>query len=153
MSGDGVLYDALAGRWRFQRHASTGERMQGRAEFVPLAPDSLRYHEEGRAILPNGQELTFFRNYLYRINAAVLTILFDGPSQGLFQQVELTDANGIWTGQGHHPCGRDIYRSDYRIAPGAETGIEPALEIRHRVTGPNKDYLLETLYRRDGGAA
>lgn len=141
-----ALHDALAGRWRFQRHASTGERMQGQATFLPQAPDELRYHEEGRAFLPNGQQLTFFRNYLYRIEGARMVILFDGPSQGLFQHVELCRADGVWTGQGHHPCGQDIYRSSYRITPNPA----PLLEITHRVTGPNKDYLLETVYRREG---
>ncbi|RCW86742.1 DUF6314 family protein [Paracoccus lutimaris] len=139
---DPTVMAALTGRWRFQRHASTGERMQGTAEFRADSPDCLRYHEEGRAILPDGRELSFFRNYLYRIDGQGMTILFDGPSQGLFQRVDLVWANGAWTGQGHHPCGQDIYRSDYRILPGRP----PALMIRHRVTGPKKDYLLETDY-------
>ncbi len=147
------LYDTLAGGWRFQRHASTGERMQGEALFQPLAPDSLRYREEGRAILPDGRELSFFRNYLYRIEGAVMTILFDGPTQGLFQRVTLSWADGAWVGQGHHPCGQDIYRSDYRIAPGSQPGSQPGLTIRHRVTGPKKDYLLDTAYRRDDSPA
>ena len=136
------LYDTLAGGWRFQRHASTGERMQGAAEFRAQSPDCLHYHEEGRAILPDGRELSFFRNYLYRIDGQGMTILFDGPSQGLFQRVDLDWAQDAWTGQGHHPCGQDIYQSEYRILPGPP----PGLVIRHRVTGPKKDYLLETDY-------
>lgn len=145
------LYDLLAGNWDFQRHASTGERMQGAAAFLPTAPQELRYREEGRAILPGGRELSFFRNYLYRIDphqigGAVMTILFDGPTQGLFQRVPLDWVGDSWTGQGHHPCGQDIYRSDYRITPEPN----PVLEISHRVSGPKKDYLLETTYRRAG---
>lgn len=143
-----LLHDALAGRWSFRRHASSGEHMQGVAGFQPQARGLLRYHEEGRVFLPNGRELSFFRKYLYRIDGTVMTILFDGPSQGLFQRVVLARRDGVWTGRGHHPCGRDIYLTDYRIAAGAL----PSLGIRHRVTGPNKDYLLETLYRRDDGA-
>lgn len=150
------LYDLLAGGWDFLRHASTGERMRGTAAFQPTSPQELRYREEGRATLTDGRELSFFRNYLYRIDpdqagGAVMTILFDGPAQGLFQRVPLVWAGGgwtagRWTGQGHHPCGQDIYRSDYRIAPGSQ----PMLDISHRVTGPKKDYLLETTYRRAG---
>ncbi len=139
MAEDG-LHDLLAGHWRFRRHASTGERMQGEASFLP-GPDGLRYHEEGVAILPGGQRFSFFRNYVYRIEGAGMTILFDGPSHGVFQQVALTRDGGGWAGQGHHPCGQDIYRTAYRIAPGA-------LEITHRVIGPNKDYVLETVYDR-----
>lgn len=145
MVGDRMIAAMLAGDWHFRRHASTGERMQGRASFLPQAADHLRYHEEGRAILPDGRELSFFRNYLYQFEGAAMTILFDGPSQGLFQRVELSLGDWAWTGQGHHPCGQDIYRTDYRIGAGA-------LEISHRVTGPKKDYLLETVYHRDGAA-
>ena len=92
MAEDG-LHDLLAGHWRFRRHASTGERMQGEASFLP-GPDGLRYHEEGVAILPGGQRFSFFRNYVYRIEGAGMTILFDGPSHGVFQQVALTRDGG-----------------------------------------------------------
>ena len=140
-----VLVELLAGRWQFRRQASSGERMQGWAEFQPQGGGLLRYHEEGRVLLPGGRELSFFRDYLYEIAGEVMTIRFAGPAQGVFQRVALTRAGDAWSGQCHHPCGRDSYASRYRLAPGA-------LEIGHIVTGPNKDYRLETHYRREPGA-
>ena len=61
----------------------------------------------------------------------------------LFHRITLGKGpDGAFTGEAEHPCGRDLYVTTYRFEPAG------GFMVRHRVTGPHKDYVMETVYIR-----
>jgi Family of unknown function (DUF6314) len=120
----------LIGRWTVERvvrdeRSGTSGRFRGTATF---APDG-RWLEEGTL------ELGAYRGPARReLRIAGDTVEFaDGRA---FHLLDLTGAPV------RHLCGEDTYTGAYRlVAPDR-------LEVSWRVTGPDKDQHIETVYRR-----
>jgi len=138
------LHSALEGTWTFDRNASSGESMAGSARFVARGETRLHYREQGILTLVDGTELKFERSYIYEFSDAAMSIYFDTPSPRLFQSVVLTPHGKVWAGSGSHLCGADRYASRFEFAPA----WQDRFRIVHKVTGPRKDYVLETRYHR-----
>jgi hypothetical protein len=108
-------------------------RFDGTATFTPNE-NGLRYHEEGLLTLADGPPLRATRAYLWRPDGDAVAVLFaDGRPFHRF----------TGTGQGtDHPCGADLYRVLYDFSPW------PAWSATWSVSGPAKDYVMRSLYRR-----
>ncbi len=142
MSAPGTLFDHLIGRWTFARQISGQGSMSGTASFSLITPSRAEYRESGALKLNTGPTLQAEQQYLYERTATGFTIHFI-PSGKLFLDLSFEPEAEGWHAAAHHDCEPDIYHSEYRFE-GDRT-----LNIRHIVTGPRKDYIIQTTYRRD----
>ncbi|MFH8408305.1 DUF6314 family protein [Streptomyces sp. NPDC018019] len=137
----------LAGRWSVDRtvldvRTGTQGTFHGTAHFRPEDPDegtALLHAEEGE-LTWNGTTAPATRTLrLHPHPDGTATVTFaDGRP---FHDLDLR--TGHWTT--HHPCAADRYEGDFTVASPTEW------HLCWKVTGPAKDQLLRSVYRRMGG--
>ncbi|MEU0469249.1 MULTISPECIES: DUF6314 family protein [Amycolatopsis] len=133
------LFAALPGEWTITRNLPGTGRMTGSARFRPAGPDLLHYREDGQLALDGGQVLDVYREYHYRLEPGQIRICFaePGPPRTLHVlRLDQAAASDV------HLCGRDTYAGHYEFPD------ENRFTVRMRVTGPEKDYSIETVYER-----
>ncbi|BCJ91523.1 hypothetical protein IZ6_22580 [Terrihabitans soli] len=140
------LFDALAGSWRISRTIDPQGALDGTASFSVRDNGWLAYSEEGELTLPHGQ-FTARRSYLFEPREDGFAVWFDAEPKRLFHEIALDGPDrGTRTGSASHLCRDDLYLSEYSFEPDGR------FSIRHRVTGPYKDYTVNTLYTRPEAA-
>ena len=131
----------FVGQWTLQRgirdqlHGQHGT-LAGQAVFTQTGAKQLTYDETGTLVLESGAQLEATRQYKWRFAPDLVTVSFwDG---GLFHQFVPSDhAAGT-----DHPCGDDFYTVRYNFTRWPEwTAV-------WTVTGPRKDYVSTSTYRR-----
>lgn len=131
--------EAFSGRWQVRREiedarAGTAARFEGEAVLTP-DDAGLVYEESGTLILPGQVPMAATRRYLWQAVGADIALFFeDGrPFHVIAPEAQPED---------HHDCPPDSYdvRYDFRSWP--------VWVARWRVTGPRKDYVSVTEYRR-----
>jgi hypothetical protein len=140
MHPDSVLVD-LEGRWDIARTVHPAGSLTGWASFTRDARGCLAYAEEGQLHL-NGGTFTARQRYLFEPRADGFAVWFDAELLRLFHEIALSETPDGLVGEASHPCGRDLYVTSYRFAAGG------GFKVRHRVTGPHKDYVMDTVYTR-----
>ena len=132
---------ALAGDWQLSRVVTdhlTGETLalSGRASFRPDGA-GLAYEESGHWTGGALQGMTGRQSYLWRAAPGRIEVLF--PDGRLFHALGLPLQDGA---EILHDCAPDTYRGAYAFdLPGGF--------VQHwRVTGPRKDYLSRSDFRR-----
>ncbi len=110
-------------------------RFAGQAVFAPDGAD-LRYREEGRLRL-GGFETAATRSYRYAFPSPRLAEVRFADGRP-FHRLDLSE--GTW--QVTRRCGDDLYRGAFRVV-----GVG-RWTVAWRVTGPQKDLLLESVYQR-----
>jgi Family of unknown function (DUF6314) len=130
----------LEGTWSLERalddrRAGQLGRLEGTAVFAPEGGDLL-YREEGRLTIGDhdGPALQTYRYAFPRAGRAAV-FFSDGR---FFHELDLTA--GVWACR--HDCGEDRYDGKFTLL-GAETW-----RVVWRVTGPRKDLILDSTYRR-----
>ena len=135
-----ALRDWLAGNWRIERRIddrSAGEASDftGEATFAPDGPAALLYRESG-TLRSGGRALRATQSHRWTFTASSAEVAFaDGRP---FHAVAPVGRNA----EALHDCPPDLYRVRYRF----ETP-ERWRQTWH-VTGPRKDYTLESLFTR-----
>ena len=145
----GVSHPALAlrGRWRLTRdihdaHGGQTGRFEGEAQLShdPAqeggAPDRLRWAESGILRL-GGAEAEGTRVYLWRLQPPDVVEFRHGDGR-FFHLLRLRGGRA----EVHHDCAPDVYRGEY-LFEGPDRW-----RLIWRVTGPRKDYRMETLHER-----
>jgi hypothetical protein len=134
------LKDFLEGEWRLERrlddrHAGQQGILIGKALFAPEG-NELLYSEEGRLVIGghDGPAEQVHR-YAFQAPARAQVHFRDGR---FFHDLDL--AAGRWTAT--HLCAPDRYDGDF-TALGADSW-----RVVWRVTGPRKDLILDSSYRR-----
>ncbi len=127
----------FAGEWTLAREiAQPGAglaRFEGRVCFTPDGT-GLAYHETGTLTLPGAAPMRAERAYLWREEGAEIVVLFsDGRPFHRFDPAMPA---------AHHWCDPDDYRVRYHFAAW------PDWRAEWRVTGPRKDYVMRSRYRR-----
>ncbi len=125
----------LSRRVRFCRGGGCG-LMDGHARFVSVDAHTLRYEERGELRLGDGTHYACFRRQRYRCERDRVAVHFDDGAL----LCALVFYEGIARAQ--HRCGDDRYRLTL------EWLAETAFLTRWQVTGPRKDGVIETVYRR-----
>lgn len=127
----------LLGAWAFQRTVDdrlAGQRIavDGVARFTASGPTTLDWHERGTMHLPSGDVPVTQHRVLTREGAGWTVDFADGRGFHPWAVgVELL-----------HDCAPDRYRGRVDPAPlGSWT-------LRWEATGPAKDYIIDTVYRR-----
>lgn len=141
------MLDFFHGKWSFERVVTSladNRRLnnaQGQAVFAPENPNAfLSYREDG--IDNNGQ--SFFRHYRYAAADGGITVFYgDGPQTGqLYQAYVSSPCGSFLRAKTPHLCGADIYQGIYELSN------EHHFSLTTEVTGRNKNFKIETAYRR-----
>ena len=141
-AGFGRVFDELPGLWKLEREISTGEVFSGQVTFSSAGSANLHLEEEGYLSLVEGRKIPASREWYWCLKGQnALAISYDLEGDRPYHHLQLNNSNSIWTGTAEHLCGDDLYVGDYRLGP-------TAMEIRHKVTGPKKDYSIVATYRK-----
>ena len=130
----------FAGNWTLTRRiedrlAGLG-RFEGTARFASDG-DGLRFVEEGVLTLSTGASMHAERTYLWREGeAGLIDVLFDDG-----RRFHRFDPNAGGAGERHY-CDPDIYDVDYDFTEW------PRWSSTWTVTGPRKDYVMQTTFQR-----
>lgn len=138
------VFAQLAGHWMLDRCADGRLLMAGQASFGANDDGGLTYHEQGQVRLASGASFAAERSYLFQQRPTGFAVFFVEQPPRLFHEVALTQAGDVLAGDARHLCKADLYLSRYQFR------ADGRFSVRHDVSGPRKDYVLETTYRRTG---
>ena len=168
-----ACFRALQGEWQINRRIVSEDRnfsgtLSGHASFHPRFPTPDRsgeafdlehlYVESGTFRSASGLEMKATRRYVYRYSEAKdqLSVWFVKPDDDLvvdylfhaldFVSPAVAREAGACIAKADHLCVEDMYWTEYRLPLQAIALHE--FEIKHRVKGPNKDYVATTQYNR-----
>lgn len=131
----------LIGSWSFNRVIEGQATMQGIATFTPLDRERLAYREQGHLKLANGTIVQAEREYVFFKSDEGFKVFFKEDPPRLFHEISLAASpGGELSGHARHLCRRDEYRSAYMFLP------DGTFVVRHVVSGPAKDYTMNTTY-------
>ncbi|MFH1805751.1 MAG: DUF6314 family protein [Pseudomonadota bacterium] len=142
------IFNHLAGEWSLSRDLDMVGRFTGTARLWVAEPDRrdlLRYREEGVLYRTDGQEFDGFREYDFINTPHGIELRFRDPARfGRFYVCLdfAKDPVGNMTARDIHPCGDDIYH--HTMIWHDQNHFETEIKI----SGPRKDYMLHSLYRR-----
>ncbi|MFV1849517.1 MAG: DUF6314 family protein [Porticoccaceae bacterium] len=144
------IFAALAGNWSLERDLGEVGRFVGDVSFHVAEPDKpnlLRYREEGFLTRRDGQRFDGYREYDFVLheNPAAIELLFRDPLSFGNRYVMLQfgeDAHEGLCARDIHPCGEDFYHHCMIWQD------EDHFETKIKITGPKKDHLLHSIYRR-----
>jgi hypothetical protein len=141
------IFDRLQGEWTFVRDVPGKATMTGRARIAPTGEGRARYDETARVLLADGNTLTGSQSYRYRrlpAPANGFDVLFAETGE-LFERLDFRSTpEGSLRADAEHLCPPDRYLSNFILDP------EDRLSVEHTVTGPKKNYVVRTEYRRVG---
>lgn len=131
----------FAGCWRLSRRItdrSGGQsgHAEGRVEFLRDGA-ALRYCETLTLYLPGQGPISGTRNYVWLPDPVGIAVTFDDGRP--FHRIAL----GQGAPRDVHDCGADRYAVTYDFADW------PVWAVTWEVTGPRKDYRMETLFVRE----
>ncbi|AWL99007.1 DUF6314 family protein [Bradyrhizobium amphicarpaeae] len=133
----------LIGSWSLDRIIEGQATMQGIAIFAPLDGARLAYREQGHLKLANGTIVQAEREYVFSNCDGGFQVFFKEEPLRLFHEILLSASSaGELCGSARHICNRDEYRSAYRFMR------DGTFAVRHGVSGPRKDYAINTAYAR-----
>ncbi|WP_314953022.1 DUF6314 family protein [Bradyrhizobium cosmicum] len=133
----------LIGPWSFDRVIEGQATMQGIAIFTPLDSGRLAYREQGHLKLANGTIVQAEREYFFSSSDGGFSVFFREDPPLLFHEISLSaSSGGALSGCASHLCKCDDYRSVYMFLP------DGTFVVRHVVSGPRKDYTMNTIYTR-----
>jgi len=155
------IFKELQGTWLFQRTLKSRNvdillgTVHGIAAFTSsFAKDTLLYKEEGEFTISIGEKFKAYREYFYIYNQLTDKIQknfsVNGNNTGLFYflsfQQPMTQKNLAATGE--HLCRQDLYEAAYQFFK--TEGVEGfnKFTLAYRVKGPNKNYVMETIFER-----
>lgn len=143
------VLERLQGEWTFVREVPGKATMTGRAHIVVTGDGRARYDETARVRLTDGKTFSGSQSYVYRrlpAPANGFDVLFAETGQ-LFERLDFrAAADGSLRAVAEHDCPPDHYASQFAL------DAEGGLTVEHKVTGPEKDYVVRTSYRKAGKA-
>jgi hypothetical protein len=148
-AGETRLFHSLAGEWRLSRSIPGSGSVTGVARFHPLAPDVLRYEEEGVLRLDSGAALAVRREYRYVLEPGGIRVMFAAPGASgdtlhVLRLAGGSDRSWPAVATAVHLCGADTYAGEYRFESASR------ITIAMLVRGPAKRYRIETVLERSG---
>jgi len=148
------LHAYFSGRWTFSRTMLGADAVligeaEGAAEFMPASTSSLlHYKESGQLRLTADQRVVAFsRRFDYEVAGNLVHVVFaDGMQIGqAYQSYRYDPAEQALLPVETHLCILDRYDGSYRLIDMGH------FELRTRIDGPHKDYLVHTHFTRQVG--
>lgn len=141
------IFDRLLGDWTFVREVPGRATMTGRARIESTGEGRARYHESARVRLTDGSQLTGSQSYVYRrlpAPANGFEVLFAATGE-LFERLDFRAMpDGSLRAEAEHECPPDRYVSNFTL------DAQDRLAVEHTVTGPSKNYVVRTAFRKVG---
>jgi hypothetical protein len=139
------IFQSLEGKWNFHRTISGYGTIVGAATFKKSAMEShlFHYREEGLLKRENGEQFQVYREYLYRYKNNHISVFFAEEVKRLLHILEFQDTT---TAIARHLCLCDIYEATYKFSTKDE------FTLAYDVNGPNKNYLMKTVFKRQLGS-
>ena len=138
------VFARLEGAWDLDRTIEGKATMAGMAQFTRLETGQLKYREEGRIRLPDGQSFDGHREYVYERSPDGFSVFFAETPLRLFHDIAIAREGDEFVGTAGHLCVADQYDSAYQFL------ADGSFVIEHLVKGPRKDYLSRTVFKRRG---
>ncbi|MCA1323538.1 DUF6314 family protein [Herbaspirillum sp. alder98] len=135
------------GAWVFSRSiwgadAQLQAQASGECDFTQVAPDLLRYCEQGTLQMMQGRPIAFTRQFDYRFDADGVMVSFaDGERIGQPYQRYALDGNQL-APVAEHLCGADCYTASYLFESARQ------FQLQTWIRGPHKQSRLLTTYQR-----
>ncbi len=142
MGDAGGVFEGLLGEWGLEREIPGRGRMKGRARFALLDGETALYEESGELCLEGGQTLHSRQSYVYEKRDDGFAVLF-ADTRELFHVMRFAASGNDLVAEASHLCLNDLYLSGYTVR------ADGSFEVWHQVHGPQKDYVIRTLYRRE----
>jgi hypothetical protein len=139
-----TVFDRLEGTWDLDRTIEGKATMRGTARFTRHDSAWLKYREEGRIQLPDGQSFDGHREYVFEGITDGFSVYFAEMPLRLFHEIAIVREGDELVGSAGHLCEADQYNSVYRFR------ADGSFVIEHLVKGPRKDYLSRTVFKRRG---
>lgn len=135
-----AVFDGLAGIWQLRRVIEGQAEMRGTASFTTLETGMMKYREEGRLRLADGNEFSAHKEYVFERTPAGFNVYFAETPLRLFHGIALRREGGALQGSASHWCQPDTYDSRYSFQD------DGTFTIKHVVHGPHKDYVSVTAF-------
>ncbi|MBJ2157702.1 DUF6314 family protein [Variovorax sp. IB41] len=139
-----TVFARLEGAWDLDRTIESKATMTGMAGFTRLETCQLKYREDGRIRLPDGQSFDGHREYVYERSPDGFSVFFAETPLRLFHDIAIVREGDALVGAAGHLCVADQYDSIYRFL------ADGTFVVEHLVKGPRKDYLSRTVFKRRG---
>ena len=135
------MFEGLLGEWSLERQIPGRGSMKGRARFTLLDAGSALYEESGELCLEGGQTLHSRQSYVYEKRQDGFAVRF-ADTRELFHVMRFVASGDDLVAEARHLCVNDLYVSGYTVR------ADGSFEVRHQVRGPQKNYVIRTLYQR-----
>ena len=135
------MFEGLLGDWSLEREIPGRGRMKGRARFTLLDAETALYEESGELCLEGGQTLHSRQSYVYEKREDGFAVRF-ADTREIFHVMWFLASGDDLVAEARHVCVNDLYLSGYTVR------ADGSFEVRHQVRGPQKDYVIRTLYQR-----
>lgn len=110
------------------------------ARFSLLNENSVGLLEAGVMKLHSGHQVEANRSWVWQMKTPeVLEIFYDENPLRSYHYLKLRFENDVWIGEAIHHCSPDVYEGFYQFS-------DDSFLIRQKVSGPKKDYTMETVY-------
>jgi len=143
---DVSVFDWLEGEWAFSREVPGYASVRGEARIASAGEDVARYEETALVSLAAGGTLRATQCYIHQrlpLPANGIEVRFCETGD-LFERLEFRLlADGALEARARYVCASDVYESIFVVR-------RDRLYVEHKVSGPRKDYRVETVYRRMG---
>jgi hypothetical protein len=137
-----TVFNRLEGAWDLDRTIEGKATMVGVAGFTRMETGQLKYREDGRIQLPDGQAFDGHREYVYERSPDGFSVFFAENPLRRFHDIAIVREGDALVGAAGHLCAADQYDSVYRFV------ADGSFVIEHLVKGPRKDYLSRTVFKR-----
>ncbi len=145
-----TIFQSLLGNWTLVRDLGLMGQFKGDVTFHLTEPENsqiLRYREEGVLERGDGKRFDGYREYDFVLHKDPpgIELLFRDPLSFGNRYVLLQfgeDASDVLCDRDIHPCGDDFYHH-YMIWHD-----ENHFETKIKITGPKKDHLLRSVYKK-----
>ena len=135
------MFEWLLGEWSLEREIPGRGSMKGRARFTLLDAETALYEESGELCLDGGQTLHSRQSYVYEKGEDGFAVRF-ADTRELFHVMRFVASGDDLVAEARHLCVNDLYLSGYTVRP------DGSFEVRNQVRGPQKNYVIRTLYQR-----
>jgi hypothetical protein len=140
------VFSALVGKWNLHRIISSYGSLYGSVQLSKRSDNILYYEEYGTLHLINGEKLSAERKYIYELSPkdGLLYIYYNDPwRQGdTLHCLEFARRGTRIVASHKHKCGDDVYAVTFEMI------TSESIEINYQVTGPKKNYTIQSMFTR-----
>lgn len=144
------VFKALEGRWSLTRRIVDSSQQLlasgvGHASFTKSNnnPNCLEYYESGEVTHRGQKPASFYKKYFFSLLNGELSVFFDCQLQDMYHTIDFASTTEV---VGKHLCNLDHYMITYQF------DLPRKYKTICEVSGPNKDFVIHSIYTRVMGS-